>query len=56
MSAEAWLAVGRPVAVGRWDARVDKLLARWDVFVIMGSVTVVALLTFISLARPASIM
>jgi hypothetical protein len=48
----AWLAVGSPVAEGRWDGLVAKLLARWDVFVIMGSVLAVALLTFVSLAQP----
>lgn len=48
----AWLAVGSPVAEGRWDGLVAKLLARWDVFVIMGSVLAVALLTFVSLSRP----
>ena len=55
-SPDAWLAVGSPVAVGRWDARVDKLLARWDVFVITGAVAAVALLTFVSLARPTVIL
>jgi hypothetical protein len=52
-SPDAWLAVGSPVAEGRWDGVVEKLLARWDVFVIMGSVMAVALLTFVSLARPS---
>jgi len=51
-SPDAWLAVGSPVAEGRFDRYVEKLLARWDVFVIMGSVVAVALLTFVSLARP----
>ena len=55
-SAEAWLAVGSPVAVGRLDILVDKLLAYWDVFVIVGSVTAVALLTFVSLARPTDML
>jgi len=36
--------------VGRWDDRVERLLARWDVFLIIGSVMAVALLTFASLA------
>jgi hypothetical protein len=49
-SPAAWLAVGSPVAVGRWDDRVERLLARWDVFLIIGSVMAVALLTFASLA------
>jgi hypothetical protein len=46
----AWIAVGSPVAMGRWDNQVDRLLARWDVFVIVGSVMAVAVLTFVSLA------
>ena len=48
-SPEAWIAVGSPVAVGRWDGWVERLLARWDLFVIFGAVTAVALLTFVSL-------
>jgi len=48
-SPDAWLAVGSPFAEGRWDGLVVKMLARWDVFVIMGSVLAVALLTFVSL-------
>jgi hypothetical protein len=51
-SPDAWLAVGSPFAEGRWDGLIVKLIARWDVFVIMGSVLAVALLTFVSLARP----
>lgn len=47
----AWLAVGSPVAVGMWDESVERLLARWDVFVIIGSVLAVTLLIFYSL-RP----
>ena len=49
-SPDAWIAVGSPVAVGRWDGGVERLLAQWDVFVIMGSVMAVALVTFLSLA------
>jgi hypothetical protein len=45
---------GSPAAVGRWDRRVDKTLARWDLFVISGAVLAVAILTFVSLARPAA--
>jgi hypothetical protein len=55
-SPDAWLAVGSPVAGGRWDDRVDRLLDRWDVFVIIGSVMGVALLTFVSLAPAESLL
>lgn len=55
-SPEAWVAVGSPVAVGRWDDRVDRLLSRGDVFVILGSVIAVALLTFVSLAPAETLL
>jgi len=48
-SPDAWLAVGSPVAVGRLDDRVERLLSRWDVFVITGSVMAVALVTLVRL-------
>jgi hypothetical protein len=50
-SPDAWLAVGSPFAVGMWDESVERLLARWDVFLISGSILAVTLLTFYSL-RP----
>lgn len=49
-SLNAWVAVGSPVAVGRWDDRIDRLVTRWDVFVITGAVMAVAVLTLASLA------
>ena len=42
---------GGPVAVGRWDVRVDKTLDRWGGFVIAGAALGVAFLTIVSLAR-----
>jgi len=45
-SPDAWLAVGSPVAVGVWDESVQRLISRWDVFLIIGSVLAVLLLTF----------
>ncbi len=50
MSRQAWVAVGSPVAAGRWDAGVEGLLSRWATFVIIGSVMAVSLVTFVSLA------
>ena len=50
-SPDAWLAVGSPFAVGMWDESVERLVARWDVFLIIGSILAVTLLTFYSL-RP----
>jgi hypothetical protein len=47
---DAWVAVGSPVAVGRWDDRVDRLLSRWYVFVVIGAVVAVAGATLASLA------
>jgi len=49
-SPEAWIAVGSPVAVGRCDHGIDLLLARWGVFVVVGAVMAVTLVTFVSLA------
>lgn len=49
-SPAAWVAVGSPIAAGRWDGWVDQMLARWDLFVIAGSVMAVAWLTLVSLA------
>jgi hypothetical protein len=49
-SSEAWVAVGSPVPMGMLDSQVDRLLRRWDVFVIAGSVMAAALLTFVGLA------
>jgi len=53
-STDAWIAVGSPVAVGRWDALVRQLLTRWAVFVILGSVLAISLVTFACLTPAAS--
>lgn len=55
-SPTAWVAVGSPIIVGRWDGGVDRLIARWDVFVIVGGVMAVSLLTFVSLAPAEAIL
>lgn len=47
---EAWVAVGSPVVLGRWDERVERLLARWDGFLISGAILAVAVATFACLA------
>jgi len=40
-----WLAVGAPVVAGRWDALTNGLLANFLVFIMLGLVVVVLLLT-----------
>ena len=50
-SPEAWLAVGSPVAVGRWDHAVRRLLGEWDLLVIAGSITAMGVVRSVGLAR-----
>lgn len=50
-SPEAWLAVGSPVAVGRWDHAVRRLLGEWDLLVIAGSITAMGVVMSVGLAR-----
>ena len=51
-----WLAVGSPVAVGVWDESVERLLERWDVFLIIGAVMAVTLLIFVSLTSDKALL
>jgi len=53
-SPDAWIAVGSPVAVGRWDTLTRQLLTRWAGFVILGSVLAVSLVTFACLTSTGS--